>query len=450
MFLGSKRKSYFMIQRCYFITFLLLFFLNSCSSSSVNDVNDHIDDTDINNSVTPKQPNILLLIADDVSKDPIPNYTEGVTKANMPNLQSLMNSGITFDNTWAYAVCSPTRASIITGKYGIKNGVIEVGDQISTSETSLQKYISDNTNDAYATAIFGKWHISNDTNDAEIMGVDHFAGISSGGVQDYYSWPLIENGVSTTNTTYMTTKLTDLAIDWKAVQTKPWFLWMAYTAPHTPFHLAPTNLHSQGNLPTDETSIDTNPLSYYLSALEALDSEIGRLISSMSDEEKANTIIIFIGDNGTPGQVAQSPYRRRTVKGSLYQGGINVPMVVSGNGVNRMGERENALINSTDLYATIGNIVGISATEMYNSQSFYGLLTDENGAKRDYVYSEKEDAYTIRNVNYKYIKYDTGAEEFYNLTNDAYENSNLIGTNLTTTATAAKSALIAEANRIRN
>jgi arylsulfatase A-like enzyme len=439
-----------MLQRLSFFTFLLSIFLYSCSSSPVNEANDDIENPVIDVPATSVQPNILLLIADDVSKDAIPNYTEGSLKAAMPNLQSLMSTGITFDNTWAYSVCSPTRASIITGKYGIKNGVIEVGDQISTSETSLQKYISDHTNNAYASAIFGKWHISNNTDDAATMGVDHFAGIKLGGVQDYYSWPLIENGISATNTTYMTTKLTDLAIDWKDAQTKPWFLWMAYTAPHTPFHLAPSNLHSQGNLPTDEATIEANPLPYYLSALEALDSEMGRLINSLSDEEKANTIIIFIGDNGTPGQVAQAPYGRRTVKGSLYQGGINVPMVVSGNGVNRMGVRESALINSTDLYATIGNLAGVSATEIHNSQSFFDVLTDENSAKREIVYSEKEDAYTIRNASYKYIKYDTGAEEFYNLSTDAYENTNLIGTSLTTAATAAKSALIAEANIVRN
>lgn len=428
-------------------TLLLCILLFNCSSPSENS-DDAVDDIDI--PVITSKPNVLLIIADDVSKDAIPNYSEGSSKANMPNLQSLMSSGITFDNAWAYSVCSPTRASIITGKYGNKTGVIEVGDQISTSETTLQKYISDNTNNAYATAIFGKWHISNNTNDAETMGVDHFAGIRSGGVQDYYSWPLIEDGVSATNTTYMTTKLTDLAIDWKAAQTKPWFLWMAYTAPHTPFHLAPTNLHTQGNLPTDEASIDANPLPYYLSALEALDSEMGRLINSMSDEEKANTIIIFIGDNGTPGQVAQSPYGRRTVKGSLYQGGINVPLVASGIGVNRMGVREVALINATDLFTTIGNIAGVSTTEIHNSKSFNPLFTDENASKRDYIYSEKEDAYTIRNATYKYIKFDNGTEELYNLSTDAYENSNLMNSTLSVDETAAKTALISEATRIRS
>ena len=99
------------------------------------------------------------------------------------------------------------------------------------------------------------------------MGIDYYAGILNGAISDYNSWPLVENGTSSISNTYATTKLTDLAIDWVAEQTKPWFLWMAYNAPHTPFHLAPVALHSQGNLPTDMASIDANPLPYYLSAL---------------------------------------------------------------------------------------------------------------------------------------------------------------------------------------
>lgn len=434
-----------------FATILLCVLLINCSSSTEN-IDNIIDEEEeeVIIPVTNTKPNILLVIADDVSKDAIPNYTEGNTKATMPNLLSLMTTGITFDNVWAYSVCSPTRASIITGKYGIKSGVIEVDEDISISEISLQQYINNNTSDSYATAIFGKWHLSNNANDPITMGVDHFSGILKGGVQDYYSWDVFENGSSSNTTAYITTKLTDLAIDWKNAQTKPWFLWMAYTAPHTPFHLAPTNLHSQGNLATDQATIDANPLPYFLSSLEALDSEMGRLISSMSDEEKANTIIIFIGDNGTPNQVAQSPYSRRTVKGTLNQGGINVPMVVSGIGVNRMGVREAALINSTDLYATIGNIVGSSTTEIYNSKSFKSLFTDENATKRDYAYSEKEDAFTIRNATYKYIKFDNGTEELYNLSSDAYESSNLMNSTLSAESETAKTALIAEANSIRN
>ena len=357
-----------------FLIFIFLANLFIACSSSTEDIEESIVIS--NTPTTVSKPNIILIIADDVSKDAIPNYPEGNVKANMPNLQNLMSTGITFDNTWAYSVCTPTRASIITGKYGVKTNVIEVGDQISTSEISLQQYINNATNNAYATAIFGKWHISNNPNDPATMGIDNYSGILNGGIQDYYNWNYLENGISINTNEYATSKLTDLAIDWKNQQTKPFFLWMAYNAPHTPFHLAPTNLHSQGTLSTDTASIDSNPLPYYLSALEALDSEMGRLLNSLSTEERNNTIVIFIGDNGSPNQVAQFPYGRRTVKGSLYQGGINVPMVVSGVGVSRMGARETALINTTDFYTTIANIAGVGSKTLHNSQSFYDLFSD--------------------------------------------------------------------------
>lgn len=425
-----------------FFYFILVFILINCSSSP-----NTFEELEV--STTNTKPNILLVIVDDVSKDVIPNYIEGNVKASMPNLQSLMSSGITFDNTWVYSVCSPTRASILTGKYGVNTGVIAVGNEISTNEISLQQFIKENTNNAYATALIGKWHLSNNANDPITMGADYFAGILSGGVSDYNNWSLIENGTSTTSTEYTTTKLTDLAINWTNKQKNPWFLWLAYNAPHTPFHLPPIDLHSQGNLPTDSASINANPLPYYIAALEALDTEIGRFLKSLSKEERDNTLIIFISDNGSPAKVAQAPYSRQTVKGSLYEGGINVPMVLSGKGVNRVGVREAALINATDLYTTIANVAGVKSTEIYNSISFKDLFTNENGVKRAFIYSEKEDAYTIRNITYKYIMYNNGIEEFYNLSTDPYEKSNLIGTTLSSEALIAKTNLITEAESIR-
>ncbi|MFY0604849.1 MAG: sulfatase-like hydrolase/transferase [Flavobacteriaceae bacterium] len=399
------------------------------------------------------KPNILLVIADDFGKDASPNYAEGTIKPNMPTLQGLINTGITFDNLWSYSVCTPTRASILTGKYGIKTSVLEVGDIISTSETSVQEYIAMNTGNEYATAIIGKWHLSLNANDPITMGVDYYAGLLNGGVQSYTNWNLTENGLTANTTAYSTTKFTDLAIDWVDNQTKPWFLWLAYNAPHTPFHLAPTDLHSQGNLPTDQSSIDANPLPYFMSAVEAMDNELGRLLNSLSTAERNNTIIIFIGDNGTPNQVAQSPYRSTRAKGSIYQGGVNVPMIVSGYGVNRMGARESALIHTTDLFSTIANAAGVSTQEINNSVSFYNLLSDTNASERTFVYTERSNngvSYAIRDATYKLIVNDNGTEQLYNLSTDPYEVTNLIGTTLSTAATIAKAALEAEAINIRN
>ena len=424
---------------------ICIIFMN-CSSPSIEDTEEAL--------TTNSSPNILLIIADDMGLDATPNYAEGSIKPNLPVLEGLMNSGITFKNLWSYAVCKPTRASILTGKYGVNTGILEVGNTINTSETSVQKFIDNSTGNKYASAIIGKWHLSTVAADPITMGVDYYAGLLTGGVQSYTNWNLTENGQTSNSTEYTTTKFTDLAIYWVEEQTKPWFLWLAFNAPHTPFHLAPTNLHSQGSLPTDASSISTNPTPYYMSALEAMDSELGRLLNSMSAEEKANTVIIFIGDNGSPNQVAQSPYSRSKAKNTLYQGGINVPMVVSGKDVSRIHDQEEALVHTTDLFSTIATIAGVSTSSYENSTSFYPLLSNSLATSRDYVYTEISKSgitgYAIRNATYKYINYSSGVEELYNLSLDAYESSNLIGTNLSAEATNAKAALIVEADRIRS
>lgn len=431
----------------YSILILLSVLLLSCNSTNVD------DDNIIDGIEEKSKPNILLIIADDMGLDATPNYPQGIIKPNMPNLQKLMDSGITFDNLWSYPVCSPTRASILTGKHGLKTNVFEAGDVISTAETSLQKFIDDGTSNDYSTAIIGKWHLSNSGSDPAIMGIDYFAGLIRGGVQSYTDWSLNINGQTSNSTEYTTTKFTDLAINWVDNQTKPWFLWLAYNAPHTPFHLAPQELHMQGILPTDSGSIDANPMPYYMSAIEAIDTEIGRFLENMSIEEKANTIIIFIGDNGSPNQVAQVPYSRLKSKNSIYQGGVNVPMIVSGFNVNRVGEREDALISTTDLFVTIANIAGVNTISYENSSSFYPLLTNELASSNEFVYTEISNngsAYAIRNAKYKLIKYDDGTEEFYDLNSDPYENVNIIERTLTAEESNEKILLETEALRIRS
>lgn len=426
--------------------FTLLFFSCDHSIETINNAEEEVEN--------PKNtaPNILLIIADDMGLDASPGYDIGSIKPNMPNMQGLINSGIKFTNLWSNPTCSPTRATILTGKYGLKTGVLDAGDMLSTSETSLQSYIDTNTGTSYSHAVIGKWHLSNDENHPNNMGINHFSGLIGGGVQSYWNWNLTTNGVTTKSTEYTTTKFTDLAINWVAEQTTPWFLWLAYNAPHTPFHLPPNDLHSHGPLPSDQASIDSNPLPYYMAALEAMDSEMGRLINTMSEEEKDNTVIIFIGDNGTPNQVVQEHPSTRA-KGSIYQGGVNVPMIISGKNVTRINETEDALINATDLFTTIANIAGTSATDIHDSHSFKDLLTNaDNTGKRDYVYTENED-FAIRNATHKYIYFDDGSEALYNLSDNPLENPNLLNANqlpLSNSDTAIKTELTTKLSEIRN
>ena len=406
-------------------TFILLILLVSCSNDNVLSNPEVIDEQ---TSQETNRPNILLLIADDFGLDACPNYDIGTIKPSIPNIEGLISNGIKFNNFWTNPVCSPTRASILTGKYGFRTDVLDVNDELSITEISIQEYISTNLKNEYSNAVIGKWHLSNNINHPNDLGVDYYAGSLSGGLTSYWDWKLVENGIRTTVNEYNTTKFTDLAINWVSQQTKPWFLWLAYNAPHTPFHLPPAELHSQGNLPNNETSIEANPLPYYLASVEAMDYEIGRLLNSLNTKEKENTIILFIGDNGTPNEVVQE-YNSKRAKGSLFKGGINVPLIVSGKGVYRIGDKDDSLINATDLYATIANIAGIDINKINDSQNFSHLFSLSANHKRDFLYSEINNDITIRNSTHKYILKEDGTEYLYDLSSNPMEEKNLLHQN---------------------
>lgn len=409
------------------------------------------DDTPDVPPVADSDPNILLIIADDLGKDALSGFSEGSIKPATPNIDAIRNGGLSFENLWVYPTCTPTRASIITGKYGYRTGAKWAGDELDQSEVSLQQYIGDETNNRYATALVGKWHLSgsNVTADPETFGIDYYAGLVRGVLDDYYQWPLTEDGVRSQQSSYATEFFTDLAIDWVKEQSSPWFLWLAYNAPHTPFHVPPANMHKQGSLPAYVNGLD--PMPYYMAAIEAMDYQIGRLLESIPVEERENTVVIFLGDNGTPVQVAQAPYSASTSKGSLYQGGINVPMFISGKGVSRSGTDSN-LICSTDLFATIAELAGVGTSQIHDSKSFKSLLS-QSSTIRNYQYAEmddgSDDVWTIRNAGYKLMVNANGNEEMYDLLNDPYEETNLLNRTLSADASDAKIALEAELQAIR-
>lgn len=435
--------------KSYIIPLLLLLLLIITSCGKVQ------DEPTMPNSNSTEAPNILLIIADDMGKDATAGFSEGAVKPITPNIDQIRDNGLSFNNFWSSPTCSPTRGTMVTGKYAFRTGVEWPGDVLSENEISLQEYIKQESDFEYETAVIGKWHLSGSspgTDPEALFDLGHFSGILNGGVNDFYSWNLHEDGTTTQIDEYMTTVLTDLAIDWLDQQSSPWFLWMAHTAPHTPFHVPPIAMHQQGDLPPYTQNSDPTP--YLMAAIEALDYETGRLIESIPQEELDNTVIIFMGDNGTSGQAAQQPYSRNFAKGSVYQGGVNVPLYVSGNGVTRTGEDDN-LIVSTDLFSTIAELAGVDIAEIHDSKSFRSLL-DSESTIRNYQYTEMNnpdrnlDLAAISNGQFKLIVNENGDDEMYNLTDDPYESNNLLTESLSTAQQTAKDDLEAELIRIRN
>ena len=400
---------------------------------------DEGDSTDnSNNGMTSDQPNILLIIADDQGLDASAQYTLSSDLPVTPTLNQLASQGIIFDNAWATPACTTTRSTMITGKYGVNSGVLDIGDILPSDSVTLQQFLAQDENtDNYQSAVIGKWHLDGtaaDANHPATVGIDYFAGTLRGAISDYTDWDLTVNGQTTGSTEYHSSAITDLAIDWIDDQAQPWFLWLAYVAPHSPFHLPPAELHTQ-TLSGTEADIAANPRAYYLAAIEAMDTEIGRLLGTMTEAELDSTIILYIGDNGTPARVVDRSVYGNGSKGSLMEGGLRVPMVVSGAAVSRQNVRESALINSTDFFATIANLAGSSITAVEDSQSFKGLLSSADGAQREYVYSDFEgdslgsdsvSGWAIRDYQYKLITTLDGQQQLYHLLDDPLETNNLL------------------------
>jgi len=394
-------------------------------------------------------PNFIFIVADDFGVDAMNGYHPGTVPRTTPTLDSLMSAGITFENVWATPICTPTRSTVMSGKFGVKTGALGVPGHLDTSNVSVFRELAARSSNQYADAVIGKWHISSPTDPQHPAqhGLDQYDGFLNGAVSDSFVWNRTENGVTVVDSTYITTALTDAAISWVNGQTQPWFLWLAHAAPHSPFHEPPADLFS--------VSPTGNDFRKYIAMVEALDHETNRLFNAISDSVLNNTVVIFIGDNGTP-QTILRDYPVGHGKGTLYQGGVRVPMIISGAGVTRQGEREPALIQVTDLYATIIELAGHNLPGgLYNSLSFDHLLTGSPGATRDYNYTDVSDGvsasnYTIRTPQYKLIDYTDGTQEFFDLINDSLEFNELItSTGLTPAQQAIKADLEAEALQIR-
>ena len=400
-------------------------------------------------SVMSQTPNVILIIADDLGVDYFNGYQNSNLLPTTPTLDSLRNSGVTFKNAWAAPKCTPTRATIMSGKHGVKTGVLGSPGNLDLEHRSLFNAIADSTDDAYAGAVIGKWHISQPDNALHPSehGIDYYTGLLSAAVSDYYAWEHTHDGATTINTDYATKVLTDSAIKWVNEQEKPWFLWLAHVAPHGPFHVPPAGTYSIGN--TD------NSTRKYVAMIESMDYEINRLLNNIPSNELENTLIIMIGDNGTPNQVLQN-YPNLRGKSTLYQGGVHVPMIVCGEGVTRIGEEENALVQVTDIHATILEATGADLPGgIYNSLSFKHLLDNSGGATRDYNYSEviqnPLDQYVIRNERYKLMHSNLDdSEEFYDLQEDEFELNDLLLTGLSSLEQAAYDDLKTEATLRRD
>jgi arylsulfatase A-like enzyme len=415
--------------------------------------------------------NFLIVVADDFGVDGVGVYSrddlyghpgEGASPGPTPTLDALAAGGVLFRNAYAYPTCSPMRAATLTGRLGFRTGIGVVGGDLDVAETTLPEMVAA----THHTAALGKWHIGGSDVDHPIdSGFDYYAGGLGGGVGNYTSWTKVTNSASGSAVTenghdvYATTDTVDEAIaQIAAFGEDEWLVWVAFNAPHAPFHVPPSELTT---LSVDAGS--SNALKYD-AAVEAMDTELDRLLASIPAGVMADTTVIFVGDNGSPGGVVEAPFDSSRAKGSVYEGGINVPLIVVSPVIDPAdaGTESLAAVQLTDLFATIAEIAGKGATAQ-DSVSLVPYLEDPTLAttlRRPYAYSETftpngfgpytSEQRAIRDDRYKLIWRDGVYEEFYDLSADAFEDENLLVLGTTAEEDAAFDALALAMERLHD
>jgi arylsulfatase A-like enzyme len=398
------------------------------------------------------QRNTILIIADDLSPDYFGFYPNHVDTVDVPNLRKLKENGILFTKLSSNPVCSSTRAGILTGRYSFRTGVggivggVGGSNQIDTAEISIPKLLKKHNPDI-AKANIGKWHLKQPMPAVNLtsplaLGYDWSEGPFIGQLPSFTNWQKYTNGVLSNVTTYATTENVNNMITWLKAQNKekPFFIWLAFNAPHDPLHLPPADLHKFTNLTGTATDIRDKPKEYFKAMIQAMDREMGRLFDSLKVMNKLDsTDIIFIGDNGNSTRTAQIADQNKA-KGTVYEYGVNVPMIISGPTVVNKGRISDALVNTADLFATIVENFGytnwqsqIPSNKPVDSKSLLPIIKNQSDSIRPWAFSEifklttdSADGKSIRDLQYKLIRFDYGVEEFYDLIADPLENKNLL------------------------
>jgi arylsulfatase A-like enzyme len=287
--------------------------------------------------------NLLLVILDDVGIDQVDAYGLGAhPKPRMPTLDTLASRGVRFTQAWSTPLCSSTRASIVTGRPPYEHRIgaaLQTGeDGLDPSEVSLPELLPN-----HRSAVFGKWHLGSGAWDARDHGYVEHQGTRDGGVvPSYYRWRRYEASTRTTTVidaasqgsraaAYVTHHTVRDTANWVAAHADaPWFVTVGFHAGHWaasgqgPVYEAPP--YRACGVRRARSGSDAV---LYRKSLQCMDAELSRLLRELQQlGELEDTTVIVVGDNGTD-DAPDGYYRLSHRKGSVYQGGIHVPLLVA-------------------------------------------------------------------------------------------------------------------------
>ena len=421
-----------------------------------------------------KKPNILFILTDDQGAWAM--GCAGNTDIETPNLDRIARQGVRFDNFFcASPVCSPARASILTGMIPSAHGVQDwirsgnldqdlLGDKKDDPYYACESkpipylegmitYTDVLKENGYHCALSGKWHLGDSIRPQH--GFEKWFTIGRGGCY-YNKADIVEEGNISYETRYITNVITDKALDYMREfggKEDPFYLSVHYTAPHSPWdedqHPAEyieryrdCGFTATPDLPIHPNQVPTAPfgtgevrkslLRGYYAAITAMDAEVGRLLDELEAQGlEQDTIVMFMADNGmNMGHHGIWGKGNGTFPFNMYDTAVKVPFLVSWPGHYPQGLVSQRMCSQYDFFQTLMDMLGIDRELPAGlpGRSFADVFSGhDSGDGAVVIYDEYGPTRMIRTREWKYIhRYPYGPDELYHLTEDPDENENLI------------------------
>lgn len=397
------------------------------------------------------RPSVILILMDDMGYGDLGSY--GAPDARTPNIDRLAREGVRLTNAYANgAVCTPTRAALITGRYQQRVGlewVLEAtpehrtGGLVATG-ASLPALLKGN---GYATALFGKWHLGwKPEFSPNRHGFDEFYGFL-GGAHSYYTDraevrgrgpglpDLFENARPVEATGYLTDVITQRAVGFISRHAdEPFFLEVAYNAVHWPFERpdsAAAEAARSGSRPVLQMPDDPLPATRqdYVAILERADQGVGEILAALDSLGLSrSTLVIFTNDNGGEWLSRNAPLANH--KGTLWEGGIRVPLILRWPDVLPAGKTSAQVATTMDLTASILAATNSRTPEGYHPDGIdiLPVLRGETGPVERQLYwrinRPVRQQRAIRSGDWKLLQ-DADSLQLFNLARDPGERTNL-------------------------
>jgi arylsulfatase A-like enzyme len=392
-------------------------------------------------------PNIVLILADDLGYGDLSSF--GATDLRTPHIDGLINAGVRFRNFYANSpVCSPTRASILSGQYpdlvGVP-GLVRTFPQDNWGYLSKDAVLLPEMLKAagYHSAIVGKWNLGLESpNTPTERGFDFFHGFLGDMMEDYYTHLRHGRNYMRRNDQVIDPKghATDLFTEWSIDYLKQrkqdgrkFFLYLAYNAPHVPIQPPAEWLN---RVKEREPHLDEKRAKI-VALIEHLDMSVGRVLAALKENGQAeNTLVIFTSDNGGQASAGANNAPLRGAKEDMYEGGIRVPMGAAWPGRISPGSHSDGVALAMDLPPTICEAAGVSPPKNLNGISILSAMQGKGTppADRELVWVRRDggmrcqaqDYYAYRRGEWKILQNNPFEPlRLYNLREDPNESNDL-------------------------